>query len=138
MRSICVAKPNRTGSSIKPGAKIIIMIGVAIKNIVTTTINAAPRAPNILSINCFASSTDLAQQNLQARLRGLILMYYSNKYHALLVSTGNKSELAVGYCTLYGDTNGGKNVPGDIYKTELYEVCNWMYLWRPRYDSSCR
>ncbi|WP_457558891.1 NAD+ synthase [Candidatus Harpocratesius sp.] len=69
---------------------------------------------------------DLADQNLQSRLRGLFLMYYSNKYQALLVSTGNKSEIATGYCTLYGDTNGGKNVPGDLYKTQLYEVVNWI------------
>ncbi|QEE17075.1 NAD+ synthase [Promethearchaeum syntrophicum] len=69
---------------------------------------------------------DLANQNLQSRLRGLILMYYSNKFNALLVSTGNKSEIATGYCTLYGDTNGGKNVPGDLYKTQLYQVINWI------------
>ena len=53
-------------------------------------------------------------------------MYYSNKFNALLVSTGNKSEIATGYCTLYGDTNGGKNVPGDLYKTQLYQVVNWI------------
>ncbi|MHA1669620.1 MAG: NAD(+) synthase, partial [Promethearchaeota archaeon] len=69
---------------------------------------------------------DLANQNLQSRLRGIILMYYSNKFNALLVSTGNKSEIATGYCTLYGDTNGGKNVPGDLYKTQLYQVVNWI------------
>ncbi|MHA1585372.1 MAG: NAD+ synthase, partial [Promethearchaeota archaeon] len=71
-------------------------------------------------------SEDLAKQNLQSRLRGNILMFYSNKYQALLVSTGNKSEIATGYCTLYGDTNGGKNVPGDLYKTQLYQVCEWI------------
>jgi NAD+ synthetase len=69
---------------------------------------------------------DLASQNLQSRLRGIILMYYSNLYRALLISTGNKSELATGYCTLYGDTNGGKNIPGDLYKTQLYGVCRWI------------
>lgn len=69
---------------------------------------------------------DIANQNLQSRLRGIILMYYSNKFKALLVSTGNKSEIATGYCTLYGDTNGGKNVPGDLYKTQLYRVVNWI------------
>ena len=70
--------------------------------------------------------TDLADQNMQARLRGVLLMYYSNKYRSLLISTGNKSELATGYCTLYGDTCGGKNVPGDLYKTQLYEVVDWI------------
>ena len=53
-------------------------------------------------------------------------MYYSNKFNALLVSTGNKSEIATGYCTLYGDTNGGKNCAGDLYKTQLYRVVNWV------------
>ena len=69
---------------------------------------------------------DLANQNLQSRLRGIILMYYSNKFNALLVSTGNKSEIATGYCTIYGDTNGGKNIPGDLYKTQLYQVVDWI------------
>ena len=53
-------------------------------------------------------------------------MYYSNKYNWLLVSTGNKSEIGVGYCTLYGDTDGGKNVPGDLFKSQIYELVNWI------------
>ncbi len=68
----------------------------------------------------------VAEENIQARIRGNVLMYLSNKFGWLLVSTGNKSEIATGYCTLYGDTAGGKNVPGDLYKTELYEVCRWL------------
>lgn len=68
----------------------------------------------------------VADENLQSRIRGVLLMYYSNKFDALLVSTGNKSEIAVGYCTLYGDTNGGKNVPGDLYKVQIYEVVDWI------------
>ncbi|MFX1480021.1 MAG: NAD+ synthase [Promethearchaeota archaeon] len=69
---------------------------------------------------------DIADENLQARIRANILMYYSNKFNYLLVSTGNKSEIAVGYCTLYGDTCGGKNVPGDLLKVQIYEICNWI------------
>lgn len=65
---------------------------------------------------------DLAEENLQSRLRGLILMNYSNRYNALLLSTGNKSEVATGYCTLYGDTCGGFNVLSDIYKTDVYKI----------------
>ncbi|MCV4614811.1 NAD(+) synthase, partial [Escherichia coli] len=60
----------------------------------------------------------LAAENLQSRLRGVILMAISNAEGRLLLSTGNKSELAVGYCTLYGDTNGGLAVLGDVLKTE--------------------
>ncbi|MFX1389360.1 MAG: NAD+ synthase [Promethearchaeota archaeon] len=69
---------------------------------------------------------DVADENLQARIRANILMYYSNKFNYLVVSTGNKSEIAVGYCTLYGDTCGGKNVPGDLLKVQIYELCNWI------------
>jgi NAD+ synthase (glutamine-hydrolysing) len=69
---------------------------------------------------------DIADENLQSRIRATILMYYSNKFDWLLISTGNKSELGVGYCTLYGDTNGGKNVPGDLFKVQIYEICKFI------------
>lgn len=65
---------------------------------------------------------DLAEENLQSRLRGIILMNYSNRYNALLLSTGNKSEVATGYCTLYGDTCGGFCLLSDIYKTDIYKI----------------
>ncbi|MBN1801002.1 MAG: NAD+ synthase [Candidatus Lokiarchaeota archaeon] len=71
-------------------------------------------------------SFDIADENLQSRIRATILMYYSNKFNWLLVSTGNKSEIGVGYCTLYGDTNGGKNVPGDLFKTQIYAICDYI------------
>jgi NAD+ synthase (glutamine-hydrolysing) len=64
----------------------------------------------------------LAAENIQSRLRGVILMAISNSEGRLLLSTGNKSELAVGYCTLYGDTNGGLAVLGDVLKTEAWQV----------------
>ena len=66
---------------------------------------------------------NLAAENMQSRLRGVILMAISNAEGRLLLSTGNKSELAVGYCTLYGDTNGGLAVLGDVLKTEVWDVC---------------
>lgn len=64
----------------------------------------------------------LPLENLQARVRGTILMEYSNAFGALLLTTGNKSEISVGYCTLYGDTNGGLGLIGDLYKTEVYAL----------------
>lgn len=64
----------------------------------------------------------LPLENLQARVRGTILMEYSNHFGALLLTTGNKSEISVGYCTLYGDTNGGLGLIGDLYKTEVYAL----------------
>ncbi len=69
-----------------------------------------------------AGSSSHAVENLQSRLRGNILMTISNAEGRLLLSTGNKSELALGYCTLYGDTNGGLAVIGDVLKTEVYEL----------------
>ena len=67
-----------------------------------------------------------ASENLQSRLRGNILMTVSNAEGRLLLSTGNKSELALGYCTLYGDTNGGLAVIGDVLKTEVYALANYL------------
>ncbi|QDQ25427.1 NAD+ synthase [Chitinimonas arctica] len=64
----------------------------------------------------------LTVENLQARIRGTILMEYSNHFGHLLLTTGNKSEISVGYCTLYGDTNGGLNIIGDLYKTEVFAL----------------
>ncbi|MHC1724611.1 MAG: NAD+ synthase [Syntrophobacteraceae bacterium] len=77
---------------------------------------------------------DFTEENLQARLRGMTLMSISNKFRRLLLSTGNKSEIAVGYCTLYGDMNGGLAVLGDIPKTMVYDVANRInrqYGWIP-------
>lgn len=68
------------------------------------------------------SLVGLAKENLQARIRGTILMEYSNRFGHLLLTTGNKSEISVGYCTLYGDTNGGLGVIGDLYKTEVFAL----------------
>jgi NAD+ synthetase len=68
----------------------------------------------------------LAEENIQARIRGNLLMAISNKFGYLLLSTGNKSEMAVGYCTLYGDMNGGLSVISDVPKTRVYSLCNWL------------
>lgn len=68
----------------------------------------------------------LAAENMQSRLRGVILMAISNAEGRLLLSTGNKSELAVGYCTLYGDTNGGLAVLGDVLKTEVWQIARHL------------
>jgi NAD+ synthetase len=69
---------------------------------------------------------DIAEENIQARLRGVILMALSNKFGSLLLTTGNKSELAVGYCTLYGDMCGGLAVIADVPKTMVYRVARWI------------
>ncbi len=75
----------------------------------------------------FAGCTpDVTEENLQARARGALLMAVSNKFGNLLLTTGNKSEVAVGYCTLYGDMCGGLAVISDVFKTDVYRVCRWL------------
>ncbi len=69
---------------------------------------------------------DTTEENIQARLRGVILMALSNKFGSLLLTTGNKSELAVGYCTLYGDMCGGLAVISDVPKTMVYRLARWI------------
>jgi NAD+ synthetase len=66
---------------------------------------------------------DVTEENLQARIRGTLLMSLANKFDMLLLNTGNKSEAAVGYCTLYGDSCGALAVIGDLYKREVYALC---------------
>ncbi|BCX13080.1 MAG: NAD+ synthase [Thermosynechococcus sp.] len=68
----------------------------------------------------------VAEENIQARIRGTLLMAIANKFGHLLLSTGNKSELAVGYCTLYGDMSGGLAAIADVPKTRVYELCHWL------------
>ncbi len=68
----------------------------------------------------------IAEENIQSRIRGNLLMAIANKFGHLLLSTGNKSEMAVGYCTLYGDMNGGLAVIADVPKTRVYALCRWL------------
>ena len=68
---------------------------------------------------------DLTEENIQSRLRGLLLMALSNKFGEMLLTTGNKSEVAVGYSTIYGDMAGGFNPIKDLYKTRVFEICRW-------------
>jgi NAD+ synthase len=70
----------------------------------------------------------LTEENIQSRLRGLLLMALSNKFGEMLLTTGNKSEVAVGYCTIYGDMNGGYNPLKDLYKVRVFETCRWRNL----------
>jgi NAD+ synthase/NAD+ synthase (glutamine-hydrolysing) len=69
---------------------------------------------------------DVTEENIQARIRGNLLMALSNKYGSILLTTGNKSELAVGYCTIYGDMSGGLAVISDVPKTFVYRLAEWL------------
>ena len=92
---------------------------IPIKNIYDTFLEAlAPHFEN--------TEFGVAEENLQSRSRGVLLMAMSNKFGHMLVTTGNKSEMAVGYNTLYGDLAGGLAIISDIYKTEVYDICRWL------------
>ena len=72
------------------------------------------------------AKVDTTEENVQSRIRGTLMMALSNKFGALVLTTGNKSEMAVGYCTLYGDMVGALAVIGDLVKTRVYAVCHWL------------
>jgi NAD+ synthase len=74
---------------------------------------------------------DVTEENLQARTRGTLLMAVSNKFNLMVVTTGNKSEMSVGYATLYGDMNGGYNPIKDLYKTEVFRLAQLRNEWKP-------
>lgn len=81
----------------------------------------------------FAGTTpDVTEENIQSRLRGLILMSLSNKFGNMVLTTGNKSEMSVGYATLYGDMCGGYSVLKDVYKLDVFELCRWRNENRPK------
>lgn len=91
-----------------------------------------PIEPVFLSVeeqlkNIFAGlKSDQTEENLQSRLRGTTLMALSNKFNALVLTTGNKSEMAVGYCTLYGDMDGALAPLADVFKTDIYKIARWV------------
>src|SRR6185437_13188605 len=77
-------------------------------------------------------NADTTEENIQSRIRGLILMAISNKFGPMLLTTGNKSEMSVGYATLYGDMCGGFNVLKDVYKTEVFRLARWRNAYWPK------
>lgn len=81
---------------------------------------------DVLKPHFFGTAFNVTEENLQARIRGMLLMSISNKFGCILLNTTNKSEMAVGYGTLYGDLCGGLSILGDVYKTEVYELANYV------------
>ncbi len=92
----------------------------------TVAIGGTQAAVGAALADLFAGThTGITEENIQSRLRGLLLMALSNKFGEMLLTTGNKSEMAVGYCTIYGDMNGGYNPIKDLYKTRVFDTCRW-------------
>ena len=127
----CVMLPYRYTSkdSLADAAAIAKTLGV---NYAIVPIERAVQGLEATLAEVFAGKTrDVTEENLQARARGTILMAISNKFGAMVVTTGNKSEMSVGYATLYGDMNGGFNPIKDLYKTEVYRLAQLRNRWKP-------
>jgi NAD+ synthase len=127
----CVMLPYRYTSqqSLDDAAAVAIALGVRYD---TVPIESAVRGLEAALTGIFAGAPrDVTEENLQARARGVILMAISNKFGLMVVTTGNKSEMSVGYATLYGDMNGGFNPIKDLYKTEVYRLARLRNAWKP-------
>jgi NAD+ synthase len=127
----CVMLPYRYTSqdSLSDAAAIAKALGV---DYATVPIEPAVRGLETSLAEVFAGTArDVTEENLQSRARGTILMAISNKFGAMVVTTGNKSEISVGYATLYGDMNGGFNPIKDLYKTEVYRLSWLRNQWKP-------
>ncbi|MBD3422435.1 MAG: NAD+ synthase [Chitinivibrionales bacterium] len=121
-----ITMPSRysTGGSITDSKKLADNLGIPFREIdIESVFNALY---DTMQPHFAGMEPGVAEENMQARIRGTILMSMSNKFGSLLLTTGNKSELAVGYCTLYGDMNGGLAVISDLPKTKVYELARYI------------
>lgn len=118
----CIMMPSKftSGASIEDAKQCSNMLNVSYETIPIFDIikNFEETVPTLYG-------SGVAQENTQSRVRGTILMALSNMANEMLITTGNKSEMAVGYCTIYGDMNGGFNALKDIYKTDVYKLAEW-------------
>ncbi len=121
----CIMLPSRytSDASLHDAASVARALGCPLDSV---PISGSQQAVGEALAPLFAGLTeDVTEENIQSRLRGLLLMAISNKTGAMLLTTGNKSEVAVGYATIYGDMNGGFNPIKDLYKTRVFETCRW-------------
>jgi NAD+ synthetase len=123
---ICVGMPSPYSSagSIDDSQKLAANLGIRFETISIRSLFA--EFTQALEPVFHGMKEDITEENIQPRIRGTLLMALSNKFGALVLTTGNKSEMAVGYCTLYGDMVGALAVIGDLVKTRVYAVCNWL------------
>jgi NAD+ synthase len=127
----CVMLPYRftAQASLDDAARVVRALGV--KYDVVPIEKAVQGIEATLAPLFVGKARDVTEENLQARARGTILMAISNKFGLMVVTTGNKSEMSVGYATLYGDMNGGYNPIKDLYKTEVYRLARLRNHWKP-------
>jgi NAD+ synthase (glutamine-hydrolysing) len=122
----CLSMPSRFSSpgSVDDSAALCAALGMRLESLPIEGPFSAYL--DLLEPRFAGKPQDITEENLQARVRGSILMAWSNKFGSLLLTTGNKSELAAGYCTLYGDMSGGLAVIGDLFKTEVYGLARFI------------
>ena len=128
----CVMLPSRytSQSSLDDAAECATMIGCRYD---TITISPAVEAFDVMLSGSFADrEVDITEENVQSRIRGLTLMALSNKFGHMLLTTGNKSEMSVGYATIYGDMAGGYNPLKDAYKMTVFAISEWRNKHKPR------
>lgn len=121
----CVMLPSRftSAASLEDAGEVARNLGTRLD---TVSISGPQEAVGEALADLFAGTAPgITEENVQSRLRGVLLMAMSNKFGEMLLTTGNKSEMAVGYCTIYGDMNGGYNPLKDLYKTRVFETCRW-------------
>jgi len=122
--AVLMPSPYSSPGSIADAEALVNNLGIGW---ITLPIEAAMKAYDDILDPLFSETKfGVAEENLQSRIRGNLLMAIANKFNYLLLSTGNKSEMAVGYCTLYGDMNGGLAVISDVPKTRVYSLCRWL------------
>jgi NAD+ synthase (glutamine-hydrolysing) len=124
VQALLMPSPWSSAGSLDDAAALAGRLGIA-----TATLPIAPLMAGFdraLAPALPGGPQGVTAENLQSRIRGTLLMAVANQRGQLLLSTGNKSELAVGYCTLYGDMNGGLAVIGDLYKTTVFSLCEWI------------
>ena len=121
---VLMPSPYSSDHSVNDAVELARNLGIAIEQLpIGDLMKTYDRTLGDLFVN---TTFGIAEENIQSRIRGNLLMAISNKFGHLLLSTGNKSEMSVGYCTLYGDMNGGLAVISDVPKTRVYSLCRWL------------
>ncbi|RPF96883.1 MAG: NAD+ synthase, partial [Rhodospirillaceae bacterium TMED63] len=129
VQCVMMPSPYTSKESLDDAAEACRLLGPRLNSI---SIEPAMGAFDEMFADAFAGTeADTTEENIQSRSRGLALMALSNKTGSMVVSTGNKSEMSVGYATLYGDMCGGYSVLKDVYKTKVFQLCHWRNQNRP-------
>ncbi|MEQ9812038.1 MAG: NAD+ synthase, partial [Azospirillaceae bacterium] len=123
VRCVMMPSPYTSADSVEDAAACADLLGVSYESI---DIGPGMAAFDAMLTPLFAGrAPDITEENIQSRLRGMTLMALSNKFGHMVLTTGNKSEMSVGYATLYGDMCGGYSVLKDVYKTTVFRLCHW-------------